>query len=124
MTNQFHRKSHKPICQVTQAGSPTSRDPILKLTERVNAARFQQSSPREFSAFIVPQDVISAAEKSYKDAMRDAETLLRCEPEYKDELVDDVNWIDTRWEWVDVCEKTLVGVESSSVFLIADDDNM
>jgi hypothetical protein len=66
--------------------------------------------------------VISAAERGYRDAMRDAEILLRCEPEYRDELVDDVNWIDTRWEWVDVCEKTLVGVDSSSVFLIADEN--
>ena len=66
--------------------------------------------------------MISAAERDYRDAMRDAETLLRCEPEYGDELVDDVNWIDTRWEWVDVCEKILVGVESSSVFFIADEN--
>ena len=52
--------------------------------------------------------MISAAEKSYKDAMRDAETLLRCEPEYRDELVGDEKWIEERWEWVDLCEKILV----------------
>ncbi|KIM73296.1 hypothetical protein PILCRDRAFT_729683 [Piloderma croceum F 1598] len=101
-------KSHKPTCKAAQAHSPsTSSDPISKLTERINAARFQQSRTRQFSTFITPQDVISAAEKSYKDATRDAETLLRCEPEYSDELVGDQKWIDERWEWVDLCEKIL-----------------
>jgi hypothetical protein len=61
------------------------------------------------------QDVIVTAERSYKDAMRDAETLLRCEPEYNDEAVDDENWIDARWEWVDLCEKILVGIASCGV---------
>jgi hypothetical protein len=105
------RISHKPICQAAQAISPsTNRDSISKLIERVNAARYQQSRPREFSAFIGPQDVITAAEQSYKDAIRDAETLLRCEPQYTDKVVNDENWIDVRWEWVDICEKILVGV--------------
>jgi len=64
--------------------------------------------------------VISAAERSYKDAMRDAETLLRCEPVFADKAVDDENWIDVRWEWVDVCEKILVCVcmRSIELFLI------
>jgi hypothetical protein len=107
----FYRKLHKPTCKAAQADSPsTSNDPISKLTERINAARFQQSRTRQFSTFITPQDVISAAEKSYKDAIRDAETLLRCEPEYRDEFVGDETWIDERWEWVDLCEKILVSI--------------
>jgi hypothetical protein len=107
----FYRKLHKPTCKAAQADSPsTSNDPISKLTGRINAARFQQSRTRQFSTFITPQNVISAAEKSYKDAMRDAETLLRCEPEYRDEFVGDETWIDERWEWVDLCEKILVSI--------------
>lgn len=54
------------------------------------------------------EDVISAAEKTYKDAMRDAETLLSCEPKFADRTETDEDWIDVRWEWVDVCEKILV----------------
>ena len=57
---------------------------------------------------MVLQDVIHAAEKTYKDAMRDAETLLSCEPKFADRTGTNEDWIDVRWEWVDVCEKILV----------------
>jgi hypothetical protein len=119
LTKRPHRKSHKPTCKSSVLASLP--DSISKLTERLDAARYQQSRPREFSSFIGPQDVIGAAEQSYKDAMRDAETLLRCEPEYNDEAVNDANWVDARWEWVDVCEKILVGVACLSSPFLCDD---
>ena len=110
LINFSYRKSHQPVCHVAQPGSPSSyRDSVSKLTERVNAARYQQSRPRAFSAFTEPQDVISAAEKTYKDALREAEALLQCEPDHKINAVGDKDWIETRWEWIEVCEQTLVG---------------
>lgn len=112
------RKSHKTVCAASRPDYDPSQyhDPISQLIERVDSARFQQSRPRMLAAFINPRDVIRTAEKTYKDALREAQALLTCEPEYRAASVRDVDLINIRLEWVDECEKVLV---SHTICLVA-----
>ncbi|KAF7972246.1 hypothetical protein HWV62_18666 [Athelia sp. TMB] len=102
-------KSHRAACAASRPDYDPARytDCMAQLIARVDGARFQQSRPRMLAAFISPQDVIHAAENTYKDALREAQALLTCEPEYRPDCVRDRDLIDSRLEWVDECEKVL-----------------
>ncbi|KAF7966736.1 hypothetical protein HWV62_37261 [Athelia sp. TMB] len=105
----LHWKSHRAACAASRPDYDPARytDCMAQLIARVDGARFQQSRPRMLAAFISPQDVIHAAENTYKDALREAQALLTCEPEYRPDCVRDRDLIDSRLEWVDECEKVL-----------------